>query len=106
MSEELRQARHEEVPRDRALHLDSQCAFGNGAAERAFGIFDVVENGETTPVIGLAIEGRHDGARRALEQPHTKALLHLLDHLGCGGARNIQVMGRLRKASAVNHPRK
>ena len=35
------------------------CLSGLGAAERAFGILDVIEDGEAAPVIGLAIERRH-----------------------------------------------
>jgi len=79
-----------------------------GAGDGAFGIVDIAEDRQTTPVIGVAIEGRADMARRALQQPDAQPRLELLDGVSHRRARQSGIFGRQREAApfhdAGEHP--
>ena len=64
IGEKLGNGRHEEVPCERSLHLDPQSPLRYRIAERALGIFHVVEDRETAAVVGVPIERRPDGPCR------------------------------------------
>ena len=55
IGEEAGKSWHNEAPRLRAVDIDAQETTGSGAAEGTLGLFNVVENREAAPVIGLAI---------------------------------------------------
>jgi hypothetical protein len=102
---EVGKAWHEEVSRQRALHVDPQQASGFGAAEGAFGLLDVVEDGEAAAIVGLAVQRRPHRPRGPLEQAHTQPLLHLLDRFGDRRPRDPAVMGRQGEAAAFDDAR-
>ena len=70
---------------------------GLRAGKRAFGIFDIVEDGEAAPIIGLAIQRRADVARRALQQADAQPCLELLDRPGSRSSAAGRCRGRLVK---------
>src|SRR6478672_6671662 len=98
--------RHQEVTGEGALHFNPQLALGEGAVERPFRIFDVIEDREATPIISFAIERRANGPGRALQEKHAEPILQLLDHLSRGGARNVEIARGLSEAAAIDHPGK
>lgn len=99
--QEVRQRRHHEMPRQRALQVDAQQPLGRRVAEQPLGLLHVGQQAHATAVVGLAVLREAHGARGALEQPRADALLDALDQVGDGGARNLEVFRGLGEALAL-----
>src|SRR6185436_13453775 len=69
LREKSRQPRHEEVTRERAVHVDLQGAGRLGAGERGLRFLHLGKNGEAAAVVRLTVESRRDLPGRPLQQP-------------------------------------
>jgi hypothetical protein len=76
-----------------------------GAAERAFCLFNVVEDCDATSVVGLAIQRRTHLSRRSLEQRRPKPRFEMLDSVGRCRRRQAKILSRTDEAAALHDPR-
>jgi hypothetical protein len=71
-------------------------------AELGLGVFQVAQHAQAALIEGLAVQGGADVAGGPLQQPHAQPRLQLLDGLGGGRARQVQVQRRLGEAAPLH----
>ena len=104
LREEARQARHDDAPGLAPLRLDAQQPARTPAAEGAFDLFDVVEDRQAAPIIGLAVERRAHMPRRAQQQARAEPRLEPLDDVARGRGGQAKVLGGADEAAALDDP--
>ncbi len=101
----LRQKRREFGQQHRAGeiagHVDAHQS-GHRAARPAIGVLEVGEDGDAATIIGIALDGRLDMARRALQQPRPQPLLERLDRGGRDRPRDAAVRRGRAEAAAID----
>lgn len=80
--EELRKTRQHEVTRQRAVDVDAQHSLWRGAGKCSFGLLDVRDDRQTTPIVGFTVERRADLPCGALKQADAEPRFELLDAFG------------------------
>ncbi len=94
------------MPRHRALQRDAQRAAraAAGLPEHRFRLVDIGKQAQAALVIGLAVQRGAHLPGGALQQPDIQPRLQLLDRVGDGGTRQLQVIGRGGEAAQLDNP--
>ncbi|MNI43486.1 hypothetical protein D3C73_978160 [compost metagenome] len=87
-----------------AVNVDPHEACGLRSGESGFGVLHIGNQIDAAAVVGLAVQGRADMARRTLEQTHAEPGLQPLHCVGDGRAGQAQVFGRLGEAASLHDP--
>ena len=98
---EWRQGRDHEVPGQSAVQVDPQAAFRRHATKRQLSLFQLRQQLHATRVVGLAIQRRPHLARAALQQTRAQPGFELVQRVGQGRARQVQVIRRQGEAAAL-----